>query len=51
MKRLSKALPSLYLGLSLSFFAHVDFLNWRFWAIIIPFFILVQATGFNKDEE
>lgn len=51
MKAYKSAAP-LYLGFSLAYFGHITFTHWQFYAITVPFFILVLATGFNqKDEE
>lgn len=51
MKRLVELLAPAYLGFALSAFANISFYQWEFYAIIIPFYILVKATDFNKDEE
>ena len=46
-KKLIKLLAPLYLGASLSEFANVHWYQWEFYAITIPFYILV--TDLNKD--
>jgi hypothetical protein len=51
MKRLVELLAPAYLGFALSAFTNVSWQQWEFYAIIIPFYILVKATDFNKDEE
>lgn len=51
MKRLVELLAPAYLGFALAAFAHITWYQWEFYAIIIPFYILVKATDFNKDED
>jgi len=51
MKRLVELLAPLYLGFALSAFANVSWYQWQFWAIIVPFYILVKLTDFNKNKE
>jgi hypothetical protein len=50
MKRLAGLLAPAYLGFALSAFANESWYQWQFYAIIIPFYILVIATDFNKSE-
>jgi hypothetical protein len=49
-RRLLNLIAPFYLGFALAQFANIDFLNWKFYAIIVPFFILVLITGFNKED-
>ena len=52
MKIFKDILAPMWLGFSIAFFGHITFMQWQFYAIIIPFYILARATGFNqKDEE
>lgn len=48
-KLLIESLAPFYLGGALSFFGNVHWLNWQFYAIIVPFFLLVKITKFNND--
>jgi hypothetical protein len=50
MKRLKDLLAPAYLGFALSFFANLSFTNPKFWAILIPFLVIVKVTGFNTKE-
>jgi hypothetical protein len=50
MIRLVRLLAPAYLGFALSAFANVSWDQWEFYAIIVPFYILVKATDFNKDD-
>lgn len=38
----------IYLGFALSFFADLSLLNWKFYAILIPFAILETIRNFKK---
>ena len=51
MKRFKDVLAPAYLGFAIAAFAKITFADWQFWAIIIPFYVLVKITGFNKDNE
>lgn len=51
MKRFKDILAPAYLGFAIAAFAKITFVDWQFWAIIIPFYLLVKISGFNKDEE
>lgn len=51
MKRLVELLAPAYLGFALSAFANISFYQWEFYAIIIPFYILVKATDFNNSKD
>jgi hypothetical protein len=50
MKRLVELLAPAYLGFALSAFANVSWYQWQFYAIIVPFYILVKLTDFNKED-
>lgn len=50
MKILKNILAPAYLGFALSYFANVSWDNWKFYAIIVPFFILAKISNFNKEE-
>lgn len=50
MKFLKELLAPIYLGFALSAFGNLHWYDWRFYAIIVPFFIIAKATEFNKDE-
>lgn len=50
MKKLKQSLAPFYLGFALSYFGNLKIYNWEFYAIIIPFYILVLATNFNKED-
>ena len=50
MKKLVELLAPLWLGFSLALFGNISFLQWQFYAIVIPFFILVKITDFNKKQ-
>jgi 1,4-dihydroxy-2-naphthoate octaprenyltransferase len=47
-KSFIQALAPFYLGGSLSFFGDVHYYQWQFYAIIVPFFLLVMLTNFNQ---
>ena len=51
MKILKDFLAPAYLGFALGMFAGLQWYDWQFWAIIVPFFVLAKITGFNQDEE
>lgn len=38
----------LYLGFALSYFAKLTFLDWKFYAILIPFVLLGTHRNFKK---
>lgn len=44
-----KYLPALYLGFALGVFAKLPITDWRFWAIIVPFWILNELFDENKS--
>ena len=46
-----KSIAPLWLGFSLACFGKISFMTWQFYAIVIPFFILLRITEFNQDEE
>lgn len=48
-KRLIAAIAPFYLGGALSAFGNVHYFQWQFWAIVVPFFLLVKITKFNQD--
>jgi 1,4-dihydroxy-2-naphthoate octaprenyltransferase len=48
-KHLIDAIAPFYLGGALSLFGHVHWFQWQFWAILVPFFLLVKITKFNQD--
>jgi hypothetical protein len=48
--RLIKALAPLYLGGALGAIGNIHWNQWQFYAIGVPFFILVKITKFNVDE-
>ena len=47
-KFLIQGLSPAYLGGSLSLFGDVHYYQWEFYAIIVPFFLLVKLTNFNQ---
>jgi hypothetical protein len=51
MKRLAGLLAPAYLGFALNAFADMKWYQWEFYAIIVPFYILVKLTDFNKEED
>jgi len=51
MNNIYRHLGPLWLGFSLAAFGKISFMTWQFYAIVIPFFILLRITKFNKDEE
>jgi hypothetical protein len=51
MNNVYRHIGPLWLGFSLSAFGKISFMTWQFYAIVIPFFILLRITKFNKDEE
>lgn len=50
MRFRKEILAPVYLGFALSAFANISWYQWQFYAIMVPFFIIVKLTGFNKDE-
>jgi hypothetical protein len=38
----------LYLGFALAFFADLSFLDWKFYAILVPFTILETLRNFKR---
>ena len=48
MKLLKEMAAPMYLGFALSAFANIHWFNWQFWAILVPFFILVRLTKWNQ---
>lgn len=40
MKKKLRIIGGMYLGFALAHFANINFMNWRFYVILIPFFIL-----------
>jgi len=48
MKLLKEMLAPMYLGFAVSAFANIHWFNWQFWAILVPFFILVRLTKWNQ---
>jgi hypothetical protein len=44
-------LAPMYLGFAVSYFANVHFYDWQFYAIAVPFFIIVKITKFNQKED
>jgi hypothetical protein len=48
-KFLIDSLAPFYLGGALSAIGNVHYYQWQFWAIIVPFFLLVKITNFNQD--
>ena len=51
MNRFKDALAPMYLGFAISYFGNIKWNQWEFYAIIIPFYIIAKASGFNKNEE
>jgi hypothetical protein len=51
MKRILDLLAPSYLGFALSHFANISYDQWEFYYIIIPFFILVKLSKFNRNVE
>jgi hypothetical protein len=51
MNKVYRHLGPLWLGFSLACFGKISFMTWQFYAIVIPFFILLRITKFNQDEE
>lgn len=49
--RLKDAVAPFYLGAALSGFGHIHWHQWEFYAIVIPFFILVKVTDYNNPEK
>jgi uncharacterized membrane protein YoaK (UPF0700 family) len=47
MNKVFKVLAPFYLGASLSIFANVNCFQWQFWAIVVPFLLLLKA---GEDE-
>jgi 1,4-dihydroxy-2-naphthoate octaprenyltransferase len=50
MKRLVESLAPIYLGFALLTFANIDWNQWEFYAITVPFCILDAISDFNKSE-
>lgn len=50
MKRLVGLLAPAYLGFALSAFANISWYQWEFYAIIVPFYVLVKLTDFNNND-
>ena len=48
MKKLLELSGPIYLGAALSFFGGIILLNWEFYAIIVPFFVIAKISGFNR---
>lgn len=48
-KLLNDLLAPLYLGGALAVFGGIHYYQWKFYAIIIPFYILAKLTKFNQD--
>jgi hypothetical protein len=40
MKKTLRIIAGFYLGFALSFFADINWLDWRFYAIVVPFLLL-----------
>ena len=38
----------LYLGSALAYFANISFLNWRFYAIVVPFVVLDVIKNYKN---
>ena len=51
MKKIIKLLAPAYLGVALSAFANIHFTDWRFYAILGPFYLLAILTDFNKSTD
>jgi hypothetical protein len=51
MKGILDLLAPSYLGFALSHFANINYDQWEFYYIIIPFFILVKLSKFNRNDE
>jgi 1,4-dihydroxy-2-naphthoate octaprenyltransferase len=49
--RLKDAVAPFYLGGALSAFGHIHWHQWEFYAIVVPFFILVKVTDYNNPEK
>jgi len=53
MKTTSRVLTFLafvWLGSSLGLFAQIGFMNWKFWAILLPFMLLLAVSDVINDE-
>ena len=51
MKEIVKLLPPGYLGFALAAFADITWTQWEFYAILVPFFVLVNLTDSNKSKD
>jgi hypothetical protein len=51
MNNVYRHIGPLWLGFSLACFGGISFMTWQFYAIVVPFFILVRITKFNQNEE
>lgn len=51
MKFLKELLAPMYLGFALGAFANLNWDQWQFYAIIVPFYIIARVTKFNNDNE
>lgn len=51
MNNVYRHIGPLWLGFSLACFGKISCMTWQFYAIVIPFFILARATGFNQRDE
>lgn len=47
---MKKYLLYIYLGLALDIFAHINFSNWEFYAIIIPVAILDTIANYKTNQ-
>ena len=48
---LKESLAPLYLGGALTDFGNINWYQWQFYAIVIPFFIIVKLTNFNQNKK
>jgi hypothetical protein len=46
---MKKYLLYIYIGVALNIFADLDFLNWRFYAILIPIAILETFANYKPE--
>lgn len=46
-----KSLAYFYLGLSITVFTKLDFVDWRFYAIVVPFALLDCLSKNDCDEK
>ena len=51
MKDIINSLYGAYLGFVLSFLCDINFLNWKFYAILVPTVILVELKVKNNREK